>query len=540
MVNQKRVAIIYALIILCFSFLSVRLYSLSKGNLSQKVLSGQYSRRIAVAEKSGFIYDTNLKILSHKQDGFAIAIIPDRIDSDINNLSFTLSEICQNTDASKIKTLFISKSPFTLYAPAGADVSKIKNVNGIYIYPIYNERFDVAPHIIGYSFNGSGTGIRHSLNALLEKRLLSKVQITFEANALSGGIDNTNAVLHDTGYEAQNGVVLTLDEKIQKICTSLEGEYMDMGAVIVTEIDTGKIRGISSFPSFDANNMSHYLDSDRGEFINRTTSLFTPGSVFKLVVAAAALEKDINLFDYEYECTGTFETSDASFRCHNLSGHGTQKLDTAFANSCNTYFISLGNKIGGDAILQMARQMGVAGIVRADTLFAVPANMPNKDKITENVLANMSFGQGELLMSPLDFVNILSVCATGFKGELSIIEGVISDGKMLQKEKGQRFRVLNEEICEKLRLMMIKCVQEGTGQKAYISDDFSGGKTATAQTGQKNKNGKELHHFWFCGIYPAKMPKYSIIILCDGNGRNQYSPAEIFAKITKGLVNCGF
>lgn len=540
MINGKRVAIIYALIILCFSFLCVRLYTLSKGNLSQKVLSGQYSRRITVAEKSGFIYDRNLNILSHKQHGFAIAIIPDRINSDIENLSFTLSEICQNTDASEIKFLFLNKSPFTLYADISSDISEIQNTNGIYIYPLYNETFDVAPHIIGYSFDSSGMGLRHNLRTLLEKSLLSKVQITFEANALSGGIDGTRAVLHDTGYDAQNGLVLTLDEKIQKICTSLEGEYMDMGAVIITEIDTGKIRGISSFPSFDAQNLAQYLDSDKGEFVNRSASLFTPGSVFKLIVAAAALDKDITLCDYEYDCTGTYKTSDSVFRCHNLSGHGTQKLDSAFANSCNTYFISLARKIGGKAILEMAEKMGVAEIVRADTLFAVPANMPKMDKISENTLANISFGQGSLLMSPLDFVNVLSVCATGFKGDLSIIEGVKSGGKMLQKQKGQRFRVLSDEICEKLRLMMIKCVQEGTGQKAYVSDDFSGGKTATAQTGQKNKNGKELHHFWFCGIYPAKTPKYSIIILCDGNGRNQYTPAEIFAKITKMLVNCGF
>ncbi len=540
MVNGKRVAVIYALIILALSFLCVRLYTLSKGNLSQKVLSGQYSRRLTVAEKSGFIYDTNLNILSHEKSGFAVAVIPERINADIDNLCFVLSEICENTDATTVKSYLIKKSPFTLYANGTSDISRIQNTDGIYIYPLYNERFDVAPHIIGYTYDGTGTGIRHSLKTLLQKTLMSKVEITYEANALSGGIDNSNAVLHDSGYEAQSGLVLTLDEKIQKICTSLEGEFIDMGAVIVTEIETGKIRGISSFPSFDARNLSQYLNSDKGEFVNRAQSLFTPGSVFKLVVAAAALDKDINLCDYEYECKGSYETSDAVFHCHDLRGHGTQKLQAAFANSCNTYFISLAQRIGGEAILEMARKMGVAETVRADTLFAVPANMPKEDRMSENTLANISFGQGALLMSPLDFVNVLSVCATGFKGDLSIIEGVINGGKMLQKEKSQRFRVLGDEICEKLRLMMIKCVEEGTGRKAYISDSISGGKTATAQTGQKDKNGKELHHFWFCGIYPAKMPKYSIIILCDGNGRNQYSPAEIFAKITKGLINCGF
>jgi cell division protein FtsI/penicillin-binding protein 2 len=137
-------------------------------------------------------------------------------------------------------------------------------------------------------------------------------------------------------------------------------------------------------------------------------------------------------------------------------------------------------------------------------------------------------------------VNVTNCASTGFVPTLSLIKGTYKNGILHASTKSAPERVLSEKTCECLRSMMKKCVSEGTGQKAHLYGVSSGGKTATAQTGQLDENGREVLHTWFCGIYPCDSPKYSIIIFCDGNGRNKYLPAEIFAIVNKHLINCGY
>jgi len=538
--SVKRVCAVYFTILLCLSFLAVRLYLLSTGNKSRTVLSGQYTRKLDIAQRSGFIYDSKGELLSHKISHISVTINPSLITKNVSSAAETIANLC-SVPLSEIYSYLYEGKVFSLTAPANADLSVVEGIDGIYCYYLYEENYSDAVHLVGYK-NSDGTAMsgvlldyKSSLSALS-----GRVFARFEANALSRSMDSSLFEIYEDAYTKTDGLVLTIDSKLQRFTDSLGQNIIDMGSVIITDINTGDILALSSYPSYNPENIARSLSSERGELINRATALFTPGSVFKIVVAAAALEQDQNLSDFVCECTGSIEVENNVFRCHNTSGHGKQDLSDAFANSCNTYFIELGQKIGIEAIISTANKLGVGNAVFADTLRASAAKLPNPANCPANLLANISFGQGSLLLSPLDLVNVTNAAGTSYLPTLSVIKGVYKNGVLHETQKSPPIRVLSDSTSEKLRSMMKKCVQEGTGKKAYLDGVSSGGKTATAQTGQKDKNGKEILHTWFCGIYPENMPKYSIIILCDGNGRNNYSPAEIFGIVNKYLVNCGY
>ena len=538
--SQKRISAIYFIIMMSLAFLCVRLYALSQGNDSRTVLTGQYTRRLDIAQRSGFIYDRNLDLLSHRISGVSVTVNPDAVNNNYHDTAKAVSEIC-NVPVSEVYSLLSQNEVFTLHADKDVPPNKLSAYDGIYINNIYEEFYSVAPHILGYK-NSDGKPISGLVKA--HETALSafsgRVYAKYEANAVSKSMNGSLFEIYDEMYTEESGVVTTLDKNLQEFTQSLGESVIDMGAIIITDVNTGEILALSSFPSYDSENIAEYLESDRGELINRACARFTPGSVFKLVVAAAALEKDMSLSDFSYECTGSITTETDTFRCHKQSGHSFQTLSDAFANSCNTYFIELGRKIGADAILETADKMGLGKDVFADFLHADAAQLFPESTFSENLLANVSFGQGPLLLSPLDMVNVTNCASTGLLPTLSLIKGIYKNGILHKTPKTAPERVLSENTCKCLRDMMKKCVSEGTGQKAYLEGVSSGGKTATAQTGQLDKNGNEVLHTWFCGIYPCNSPKYSIIILCDGNGRNTHLPAEIFAIVNKHLINCGY
>ena len=118
-----------------------------------------------------------------------------------------------------------------------------------------------------------------------------------------------------------NQALTTIDKDVQDFCDSIS-DSIQSGAVVVADARNGEILALSSYPSFDADNIAGVLDSDKGELINRAEYSFTPGSVFKIVVALSALEKDLSLYNLEYTCTGEMQVENDVFRCHKHSGHG--------------------------------------------------------------------------------------------------------------------------------------------------------------------------------------------------------------------------
>ena len=229
------------------------------------------------------------------------------------------------------------------------------------------------------------------------------------------------------------------------------------------------------------------------------------------------------------------------FRCAGGIAHGTVDLTGALEKSCNGYFIQLGQKLGTEKLLQTAKQFGFGQEAPVTGgLYADAGNLPELDELAQSgQLANFSFGQGNLLATPLQVAAMMNTIASGgiyrtpFFAECTLDE---TDGTLLETlSHPQSRRVMTVENAETLRRMLMQVVEEGTAQDASGLSGGAGGKTGTAQTGQFTPEGTERMNLWFAGFYPAEKPRFTIVVLQDGQTRPAHSSAAIFAQLCTAL-----
>ncbi len=531
MCYQKRVCVLYCAVVAAASLLLARLFCLSnpESNRSLEVLDGQYTGRIDVCERTGFIYDRNGYVISHKADGYVALVNPAEC-TDVIGCAVNLSQVSKSAQMSEIYEKVIEGVPFTLSLTSELP----KQVSGVYVFRRYEQNNDIAKHFLGYSnSDGKGVcGIRRAYDTLVGKELYSRVSARFDTNAKR---ESLSAFTLDTQkYLSDDGVVTTIDKDLQLFCDGLSQE-IPSGAVVVADVKTGEILSLSSYPDYDAENIEQILDSDKGELLNRAVMSFTPGSVFKIVVAAAALELDEQLYGLEYTCEGSTEADGNIFKCHKYDGHGKIDMKTAFAESCNTYFINLGREIGIGQIIGTAKKLELDVPTRADFVEESTNYFIDENNASDGYLANISFGQGDLCLSPIDMIRVVGAASTGYLTGLGTVKGQIKDGSFETDGFGEKTRIFSESTCKKLKEMMKMCVSDGTGKAGGIYGVNTGGKTATAQTGRFNKDGVEYVHKWFCGVYPIENPRISVCILFDDVTEENVSPVVVFAKICSYL-----
>lgn len=512
-----------------FTFTVFRLYVISESTAASEVLTGQYSRSLPVASRRGFIYDRCGNLLCVKQNGYISLVDPSKCKNARSDAE-SLSELSEKL-LSEVTEKMLRKTPFIL------KINEPYNADGIYSFPFYEKTSVYAPHIVGYANkDGVGmSGIEKSYNHLLSGDFSGAVYYSYSADALGIPLSGAGSAITDYGYSESSGVHLTLDSDLQKFCRDTAAKYMTMGAVCVSDIHTGELLASVSLPDFDTENVAAYLASGKGELINRCAAGFTPGSVFKTVVAAATLESDISLYGLEYECMGSYTTESGDvFSCHKKSGHGKLTMKDAYALSCNPYFINLAISAGAEKVLDMAKRMGLGEKKELYGVCSYGSTLPGAEGLTEGLTANIAIGQGSLLLAPYDALGIYSCAAAGSFCKIHAVKKVTRGDYTLESFECEKSQVLSDDVTEKIREMMLFCTSEGLGKEAMPSGGDAGGKTATAQTGQY-RDGKELLNSWFCGVYPLSSPKYVICVLCDGTGEGG-NPRAVFREICEYLA----
>lgn len=339
-------------------------------------------------------------------------------------------------------------------------------------------------------------------------------------------------------YNNKSGLVLTIDKEIQKIAESCADEAeLDKGSIVVLDAKNGKIRAMVSRPNFNPDKIENYLSDENSPLINRSLTEYSVGSVFKLTVCAAALEAGISP-DFTNDCTGKTDVDGITFFCHNHSGHGVLDMKKGFALSCNTYFIALAKEIGGEKILETAEKMGFGLPLELSPGFSSDKGvLPEISDIkSSGDLANLAFGQGKLMASPLQIAAaFLSVASNGKYYYPSLIEGFADEVGNIKKinEKAPVY-VFDDKTAKTLKSFLKYSVDYGGGSLAKPKNSTAGGKTATAQTGWY-KNGEEIFHAWFAGYYPAENPEYVIAILKEDGRGGSTDCAPVFRSIAEKI-----
>lgn len=431
-----------------------------------------------------------------------------------------------------------SMSPFLV------EVNTDLTANGVYTYT-GSERYltnPIARHLIGY-LNGEGAGVsgleRAYEDVLSQSGDLRTVScITTAQGSLMTG---TNPELQAADGTNQ-GVQLTLGADLQRACEGIAAQAIDKGCILVMDTATGEILASVSMPEFDPDDLVKSIEADDTSLINRPLSAFSAGSVFKVVLAQAAYEAGYSWFTHD--CTGSVEVGDQVFRCAEGRAHGVVNLRGALEQSCNCYFIKLGQLLGGERILQAARKFGFGqASAVAPGLKSAEGNLPSAQSVADTnsgQLAMLSFGQGTLTVTPLQITAMMNAVANGGIWKAPrFVQGVVDADTMelvQPVETAEDVRVCDSDTANILRSMLISVVEEGIGRQAAPDTGQAGGKTGTAQTGQFDENGEELLNYWFSGFWPADDPRYTITVLQDTTLEPETSSAALFARVVDAIT----
>jgi len=298
------------------------------------------------------------------------------------------------------------------------------------------------------------------------------------------------------------------------------------------EAGTGDILAMASRPSFDPSCPGRAIESGTDAFLNRCISLYQPGSVFKLVLAAAALEEGVASFEKRFLCRGEKESL---VRCWSSPGHGEIKFADAFAFSCNPAFARLGLELGAGKVIEYAEKLGFSN--QAITGYPLPYDQrQNPGRIGEpDSLVNSSIGQGPVLVSPVQVASAINaVLSDGLYRQPRLVKEIrTNDGKVektFAPEQGRK--AVSPATAVRIRRLLEHAVDAGTAREASLPVFGSAGKTGTAQvSGEKGKI-----HAWFAGYAPRENPRYIVTVFVEDGGSGAESAAPVFRDVMKKIL----
>lgn len=334
---------------------------------------------------------------------------------------------------------------------------------------------------------------------------------------------------------AGNDLYISLDVNIQMYAEqaaykTLEQKQAKQVSVIIMNPKNGEIMAMVNVPEFDLNepftlpdsvgnteNLSAKQKQDllnqmwRNPIINDT---YEPGSTFKTITAASALEEGVVTLNDNFSCPGYYIVEDRKIRCHKVSGHGAETFLQGTMNSCNPVFIQVGQRLGIEKFYSYFKQLKLLEKTGVDLPGEAATIMHNPKNMGEVELATVSFGQS-FQLTPL---RLLTTISSIINGGTTItphfgVEIRSSDGTKVQKlsyRSGER--VLSEKTSETMRYALEKVVAEGGGIKAFIEGYSIGGKTATSE---KLPRGTGKYISSFVGFAPAQDPKVIAILTID-------------------------
>lgn len=395
----------------------------------------------------------------------------------------------------------------------------------------------IAQHIIGYTVEGVGvSGLEYAYDTLLRQNE-SRWEVTFSVDGAGRALGG-ELVQVRYGANPTWGVVTTLDARIQRICERA-GEQLEKGCVVVMDVKSGDLLGLASFPTYSTQTLSEALDDPDSPMINRACYAYPVGSIFKLVTAACAYEQGI-AHTFQWDCTGAIDIATQWFRCHDLSGHGSQNMAQAMRNSCNPYFISLSTQLEAEALLDMAKSLGFGEeTALTGTMTASSGTLPTLAQMQYPAeKANFCFGQGVLTATPIQIARM--TCAIAGDGSLPmvrLVQGETEDGKtVLQAQRTMRETGISAETAAFLRNLMCYTAadEQFQGRPAYVS---MGAKTSTAQTGRwDEETGEEWCHGWVTAFFPADAPQYVVTVLAEDGGYGNTAAAPVLRQIAGAIM----
>lgn len=512
---------------LCVSVLAARLAWLTGSERLAEAAARQTSYTLSAGESRGSITDRNGEPLVEEETAELAAVPPDS-----PGLPALLS-LLSDTERRRVQSAAAEGKPVLARLQKGADTSALPEDILLLTTPVRYGEGQLAAHLIGYTDSeGHGVaGLEKSYDDLLYHSG-EETRVTF----YSDGVGRLLAVQPQVTVTAETAELrLTIDKTIQRIAEE-EGGAIKKGAIVVMEPQTGELLASVSLPGYSPDRLAESLSDPAAPLVNRAFSAYAVGSVFKTVTAAAAcIAGEEGLF---YTCTGSITVENRAFHCHQTAGHGALDLTAALRESCNPYFIALGERVGGTLLLRTASDLSFGKSFRLAPGLETAAGLLPQEEPAPAGLANLSFGQGELSATPIQLALMTSAVVNGGKTPIPMLVAGITDGEgsFIPSERQPPVLALTQKQAETIRLALVAAIAENENALARSERVTVGGKTGTAQTGQYDENGNELCNGWFVGFFPAESPRYVVSVLCEESESGNKDAAPVFRRIAERIT----
>lgn len=496
----------------------------------------------------GDIIDRNGLLLTNTAQQYSIILFPRQI-SQKDITAGTLSKCTGIPGSELIQRINESHHPFKLNgAVDGLTAQEIrqKHMEGVLVIG-EKVRYGyslLASHVIGYINKLDNQGVSGV------EKMCDDVLKGSDAEYAAAFVDAGQNLIPGLGYKwvkdrggvEASDVVLTLDKRVQKAVEDVMDRHSLKGAAIVIRPSTGEILAMASRPNFDGNRVYDYLSKDSSPLVNRAISAYQPGSVFKLVVAAAALEYGIVTPEEVFYDAGYINVDHHQFKGwdYKEGARGYLTFKDALAYSSNPVFIQVGLKLGGGRMISFAQKLGFGEKTNLGFEGEAKGNLPSPDNLYPAEVANLAIGQGEFEATPLQIVRMIAAIVNdGVEVEPYIISNITDRYKRSVKfyypQRG--VQVFSKRTAEQMRDMMTAVTLYGTGKAAFIEEYPTAGKTGTAETGRRAKDGQGISHAWFAGYAPTNTPQYAIVVFVEEGMSGGDVAAPIFSEIVKEILS---
>ncbi len=543
--SKKRLIVMFAIVSVVLFGLIVRLgwIQIVRGEKYKDIANRYQTRDIPIPAKRGIIYDRNGKELAISASTNTVWVHPSEVEKH-EETAKVLSTILELDEEEVLKKIKSNQSITTIAAHIDDELAKAirtENLKGIFIAES-NKRFypygDFAAYILGHT-NVDNQGIAGI--ELEYEKYLSGIPGRWIKN--TDGKGRQLSFSTEKYYQAEDGlnVVLTIDEVIQHFAekaveNALEIHKSKRVYAIVMDIKTSEILAMAVKPDYDPNSPwtpieeeskkeMETMDNDeelktlfamwRNPVINDT---YEPGSTFKLVTTAAALEEGVARPESTFTSNGHIMVAGRRIRCWRwYNPHGTQTLVEAVKNSCNPVFVELGQKMGAETLYNYIDGFGMSDITGIDLPGERKSIMYNINDVGPVELATISFGQS-ISVTPIQLIN--AVAAIANDGKLMkpriVKELVDKEGNVIHRfEETMVRQVISETTSKAMREIMEAAVSDGSGSHAYIPGYRVGGKTGTAQKVVGKGYAQGLYVSSFVGIAPADDPQLAVLTIVD-------------------------
>lgn len=505
-------------------------YSLVSGGGLSRAATEQATVTVTIGTVRGTIYDRRLTPLVNTGLAWAAAVAP---------FPETLSVLNDGLPGDELRELLGRlQSGRPVAAGLSQPLAPVAGLTQMKIPVRYSGRVP-APHVLGY-VNDTGAGVTGA-ELYFDETLAAhtgRAEVTYAVDAAGRALEGLTPTLTDTLSAAAGGVALTLDSDIQRMTEAALTEHVTRGAAVVLDPSNGHILAMASAPTYQPTDVAAALDDENSPLLNRALLNYNCGSVFKMVVSAAALEAGLPT-DTTFSCEGGFTVGSLFFHCHYILGHGDLTMREAFAKSCNPYYIQLGRRVGADRVYAMAAAFGFdRALPLAEGWNTARAVLPSLSEIeaSDATFANLSFGQGNLLATPVHIAGLAAAAVNdGVLCPPTLCLGEVDEtGALHEAEPSAPQRVFSASTAAILRDFMRYTMIDGTGEKGQPFHLGAGAKTGTAETGWY-EDGVEVVQHWYTGFYPAEDPRYVIVTLAENSEASGESAAPVFRDICEAL-----